>query len=200
LQIQNQIIKHLLSFGIGYLRWTQLVPMLFVWGLAVVMALAMVFVNFQQQSLTAMSSVLEWLVQLPLVGERIAAFFSEQNGETRITSEDFKSFLLRTWMISSLLFFLVGLGLSTIFGPFRPWTLKRKIALAAAASLLLLAGLSANYYAVPENFNGSASSWLFNFSMLVFIVFLVSAYSLSVSHFLLWLSRQLENGSQLKPA
>jgi hypothetical protein len=78
--------------------------------------------------------------------------------------------------------------------------LKRKIALAAAASLLLLAGLSANYYAVPENFNGSASSWLFNFSMLVFIVFLVSAYSLSVSHFLLWLSRQLENGSQLKPA
>jgi hypothetical protein len=192
--MHNQIIKHLLSFGIGYLRWTQLVPMLFVWGFAVVMALAMVFVNFQQQSLTALSSVLEWLVQLPLVGERIAVFFSEQNGETQITSKDFKSFLLRTWMISSLLFFLVGLGLSTIFGPFKPWTLKRKIALAAAASLLLLAGLSANYYAVPENFNGGASSWIFNFSLLAFVVFLVSAYSLSVSHFLLWLIRSLESG------
>ena len=174
-------------------------PMLFVWGFAVVMALAMVFVNFQQETLTVMSSVLEWLVQLPLVGERIAVFFTEQNGDTRITTEDFKSFLLRVWMMGSLLFFLVGLGLSTLFGPFKPWTLKLKIGLAAAASFLLGLGLCANYYAVPENFNASGSSWIFNFSILAVFLFLVSAYCLSVSHFLLRLIRSLENGFDTNP-
>ena len=174
-------------------------PMLFVWGFAVVMALAMVFVNFQQETLTVMSSVLEWLVQLPLVGERIAVFFTEQNGDTRITTEDFKSFLLRVWMMGSLLFFLVGLGLSTLFGPFKPWTLKLKIGLAAAASFLLGLGLCANYYAVTENFNASGSSWIFNFSILAVFLFLVSAYCLSVSHFLLRLIRSLQNLSDTNP-
>ena len=200
MEIHNLIIKYLFTFGIGYLRWTQLVPMLVVWGFAVLMALAMVFVNYEEESFSAMGSVLEWLVQLPLVGERIAVFLVEQHGETRITSEDFKSFLFRAWMIGSLLFLLVGLGISTIFGPFKPWTLKRKIGLAAAASLLLCVGLSANYYAVPENFNGSESRWIFNFSMFAVFVFLVSAYCLSVSHFLLWLIRLLENGPDVNPA
>jgi hypothetical protein len=85
--------------------------------------------------------------------------------------------------------------ISWLFGPFRPWILKRKIVLAGSGVALLLGGLVANYYAAPHHFNGAACAWMLNFSLISLLVFGVSAYSLSIAHFLADLNDALMAGA-----
>ena len=188
---QNHILKLLLSFGLGYMRWTQLTPMLLLWGFGLLMLLALTFVNFQGQAISALEFILEWLIKLPLVGERITPLLSDDSTAMHISGSDFKSFMLSAWAVLSLAFMLAGFVLSTLFGPFQRWTLKRKIQVVGASVLLLVAGMSANYFAAPQNFNGEASAWMLNFSLISLLVFMVSAYCLSVAHFFAYLNEAL---------
>lgn len=168
--------------------------MLLMWGFGLVMLLALTFINFQEQTISVLAPFLEWLVQLPLVGERIATLLSGESTDTHITTGDFESFVLSAWAFVSLLFMLAGMVMSAWLGPFQPWSLKRKILIAGAAVVLLLAGMVLNYYAVPGNFNGEASGWMLNFSLISLLVFGVSAYCLSVAHFLGYLNESLMAG------
>ena len=161
------------------MRWTQLTPMLLLWGFGLLMVLALTFVNFQEQTISAVEFVLEWLVQLPVVGEHITQLLPDENSNTHISKSDFKSFVLSGWAVLSLVFMLAGIVLSVLFGPFQPWALKSKLLIAGVGTVLLLAGMVANYYAAPQNFNGEASAWVFNFSLISLLVFGVSAYCLS---------------------
>jgi len=190
-KLQNHITKLILSWTLGYMRWTQLTPMLLLWGFSLMMVLALTFVNFQEQAITVLEFMLEWLVQLPLVGEYIMKFLSDETSNTHIRSSDLKSFVLSSWALVSLVFMLVGIVLSFLFGPFKPWVLKRKILITGVGTVLLLAGMVANYYAAPQNFNGEASAWMLNFSLISLLVFVVSAYCLSISHFLGYLNDAL---------
>ena len=154
MQSQHHIPRLLLSLGLGYLRWTQLMPMLLVWGFGILMLLALTFVNFQEQTLSALEYSLEWFRQLPVVGERITLLLSDESTTTHISATDLESFIFSAWAVLSLVFMLAGLVISSLFGPFKPWTLKRKIRIAGVGAVLLLAGMAVNYYVVPENFNG----------------------------------------------
>ena len=188
---QNQFPNLLFSLVLNYIRWTQLIPMLMVWGAGVAMLLALTLVNFQDQTL----SVFEWLIQrlsqLPFVGDRITQALSNQEGETHITTSDFKSFMLYSWSIISLVFMLASMAISALFGPFKPWSLKKKFGLLGIGVGLLLAGIIFNFFAVPENFNGAVSGWVINFTAIGLLVSLVSVYSLTVSHLLLSLDKAL---------
>ena len=191
MQSQNHILKLLLSLGLRYLSWTQLTPMLLIWGFGLLMLLALTFVNFQQQTLSVFEYLLEWLMQLPVVGERVTLLLTDESTTTQMNPSDFKSFVLSAWAFLSLAFMLAGLVLSPLFGPFQPWTLKRKIQFAGVAVVLLLAGFVGIYYAVPQNFNGGTSAWMLNFSLISLLVFGVSAYCLSAAHFLAYLNEAL---------
>ena len=187
----NHILKLLLSISIGYIRWTQLTPMLLMWGFGLLMLLALTFVNFQEQTIPALEFILEWLLQLPLVGERITPLLSDDSTATHMPGSDIKSFMISVWAALSLALMLAGFILSTLFGPFQPWSLKRKILFACAGVVMLFAGMVGNYFAAPQNFNGEASSWMINFSLISLLVFGVSTYCLSVSHFLAYLNDAL---------
>lgn len=194
MQSQNHILKYLLSWGLGYMRWTQLTPMLLLWSFGLLMLLALTFVNFQEQTISALEFILEWLMRLPMVGERIATLLSGENTGTHIATRDFRSFVLSSWAVLSLVFMLASIILSLLFGPFQPWALKRKLQIATGGTVLLLAGMAANYYAAPQNFNGEAAAWMLNFSLISLLVFVVSAYCLSASHFLGYLNNALMAG------
>jgi hypothetical protein len=181
------------------MRWTQLTPMLLIWGFGLLMLLALTFVNFQEQTFSALEYFLEWLMQLPVVGERITQLLSDESTATRITTGDFKSFVLSAWAIVSLAFMLASFILASLFGPFQPWTLQRKIMIAGAGVVFLLVGMVFNYYVAPQNFNGKASAWMLNFSLISLLVFGVSAYCLSVAHFLAYLNQSLMAGELNSP-
>ncbi len=191
MQPQNSILKILLSLGLRYIRWTQLTPMILTWSFGLLMLLALIFVNFQEQTVSVVEVFLEWLMQLPVVGERITLLLTDENTTSQITSSDFESFVFSGWVVLSLVFMLIGMVVSLLFGPFRPWTLKGKILLAGTGVVLLLAGMCAIYFAVPQNFNGATSGWMLNFSLISLLVFVVSAYCLSAAHFLAYLDDAL---------
>ena len=184
-------LKMLLSLGLDYFRWTQLTPMIFTWGFALLLLAMLIFVNFQQQVVNVLEYFVEWLMKLPLVGPYVTEFLAEQDQTVKLGTEDLKTFALRSWFVVSLLFMLAGMLLSRWLGPFRTRSLKRKIVYAAIASAALLAGLVLNYFVDPGNFNGGLAGWLFNFSMIALIVFVVSAYSLTIAHVLGKLSSAL---------
>jgi len=193
---KSHILKLLLSLGLNYLRWTQLTPMFMMWGAALAMLLALTFVNFQEQTFSTLENFLPWLMQLPIVGDRITPFLTDEGSEMHMNSGDFKSFVLRAWSITSLAFMLASMAFSALFGPFKPWTLKRKFLFVLLGIVVLLAGFIFNYFAGTENFYGDASAWVFNFSMISLLVFIVSVYCLSVSHFLRFLNDALMSGSE----
>jgi len=185
----------LLSLGVDYFRWTQLTPMILTWGFALLLLAMLVFVNFQQQVVNVLEYFIEWLMRLPLVGPYVSEFLSDQETTVKLGTEDLETFALRAWFVVSLLFMLIGMLLSRWLGPFEVRSLRRKILYAAIGSVLLLGALILNYFAVPENFNGGVGGWMFNFSLLSLIVFLVSAYSLSIAHALGRLSSALVEGA-----
>jgi len=187
----NFELKMLLSLGLDYFRWTQLTPMILTWGFALLMLAMLIFVNFQQQVVNVLEYFVEGLMRIPLVGPYVTEFLSDQETTVKLGTEDLKTFALRTWFVISLVFMLGSMLLSRWLGPFKVRSLKRKILYAAICSVLLLGALILNYFAVPANFNGGVAGWMFNFSLLSVIVFLVSAYSLSVAHALGRLSSAL---------
>lgn len=191
---KNHELKLLLSLGLDYIRWTQLTPMLMAWAFALLALALLVFVNFQQQTLSAMEYLVQWLTQLPLVGAYFTGLFSAEDAQVNIGTDDLKSYALRGWFFISLAFMLVNMALSSWLGPFRPWSLQRKIVFAGIGSLLIMAGLVWVYFTGSENFNGSRAGWMLNFSLWSLLVFLISAYSLSVSHVLGRISRALTQG------
>jgi hypothetical protein len=191
MQSNNRLLKSLLSLGLNYMRWTQLTPMLMMWGAGLAILLALTFVNFQEQTFSVIETIMQWLMQLPIVGDRITSLLADEGSEIHMNTSDFKSFVLRTWSITSLAFMLASMALAALFGPFKPWTLKRKLLITGFGVLLLLAGLASNYYANTQIFNGKASGWMLNFSLISLAVFLVSTYCLSISHFLGFLNDAL---------
>jgi hypothetical protein len=71
--------------------------------------------------------------------------------------------------------------------------------IAGAGVVFLLVGMVFNYYVAPQNFNGKASAWMLNFSLISLLVFGVSAYCLSVAHFLAYLNQSLMAGELNSP-
>ncbi len=167
------------------------------------MLLALTFINFQEQTFSMVEWFMEWLVQLPIVGEWITESLAREgedgieDGVIHMGTGDFKSFIFRVWAISSLVLMLAGMAINALFGPFKPWTLKRKIGFMGLTVLVLLAGFIANYFADSQKFNGGASGWMFNFSMISLLVFVVSSYCLSISHAVLLVINSL-NPADLK--
>ena len=180
---ENDFLKLLLLLGIDYVRWTQIVPMLLVWGIALLMLLTLTGLNFQEQAGFVIENTFQWLMQMPYVGEYIVNNFTEGD-KLKFNASNVKPLMVRGWIVISLVFMLVSMLVSFMFGPFKLWSLKRKFFYMTICTLLLFAGLMFNYFAGNEVYNGSMAGWMINFSLIPIFVFLVSVYSLTVTHLL----------------
>lgn len=181
------------SLLVDYLRWIQITPMLTLWLFALLMLVGMFFANNQEAVLDALVPVWLWFESLPWVREsltRMEASAAEE-GPISLNGGDLKAIALRAWAVISLVFMLLALIAGWLFGPFKPWTLRRKLGLIALACVLLLAGFAAVYFADPEEFNGPASQWMLMFTGVAVLIFIVSAWCLSIAHVLGWVKRSL---------
>lgn len=180
------------SLLIDYLRWTQLTPMVTMWLLALLMIVGMFFVSNQDTVLDILVSVVVWLESLPWVGEPVSTRMqvsAAEEGGLSLGGEDLKTIALRAWAVISLLFMLLALIIGWLFGPFKPWTLRRKLGLIALACVLLMAVFVAIYFADPEVFNSPAGRVMLMFTGVAMLIFIVSAWCLSIAHALGLLKR-----------
>lgn len=178
----GSVVRTLADLILDYLRWTQLIPMLMTWGFALLMLVALIVLNLQEQGTDPLGTALGWVMQLPWVGERLAES-AGPDGNIHLSGGDVKSFLLEAWGVLSFVGMLLGMAWRMLFGEGKPWSLKRKLGLALLGCLLLVAGNLANFLANPEFFKGAGiGGWALNFSGIALIVFIVSLWCLTVAH------------------
>jgi len=184
---------------IDYLRWSQLTPMITLWAFGVLMLVAMFVVNNQEATFDMMEAVTVWIAGLPFIGESFVRWGESMAGEDGVIhlgGNDLKDAVLRLWGGLSLAFLLMSLLIDWIFGPFKPWTLKQKLAVVALGSIVLVAGFILVYLLDSSMFNGGTGQWLLMFCGMGLLAFIVSAWCLSIAHALGKL-RQLIQESEL---
>lgn len=198
------LLRLLLSLGLDYLRWTQLVPMVTAWAFLLVMIAAMLLVNFQQQSFDLIASgagVYERVfgpidapdgpgaAPSPEAGDEPAAATSgpgpravaDPDGSVRFTGEDLEGWVLRLWGGAAFAGWLLGLAWRRLFGAPPLPSLKRKLlwtgAAGAGVTLLFLFA----YFFGSETFHGGFAGWLALFVGAPLVVWCISAWSLAIS-------------------
>ena len=169
---------------IDYLRWSQLTPMILMWFGILGMLFLLFFVNNQEATWSAANTTAEWVASLPLVGPWFVELMDAQAQNDSLDSIDLKSAALSAWAALSLVLMLIGWIAGFFFGPFTPWTLKRKIGLSAVASLLVAVAFVGLFYAAPELTQDPFGKVLASGIGLAAATFIVSSWCLSVAHLL----------------
>ena len=196
------------SFLIDYIRWTQLTPMIVLWGFFLFMLVAMVFVNNQETVFETLESLMNWVVGLPLIGEIVSRWIDavvewsnsqpSDDGALKLDGKAFEAAVMKVWSFISLVLLLLSLVISWIFGPFNPWTLKRKLGTAAVACFFLVVGFTVVYLIDLEMFRGPAYQWLLMFMGIGVLLFAVCCWSLGIAHFLEWLRNRITSTNSIR--
>ena len=137
----------------------------------------------------------EWLSSLPWVGPKFVAFMESQ-AEDGVISPDlggisFKSAVLWIWGVISVIFMLIGWVAGLFIGPFKPWSLKRKLGVAALACVLFVVLMMVLYFLDRETWNDGPLKVVLSASGMAVILFLVNAWCFSISHALGLLSEYI---------
>ena len=106
---------------------------------------------------------------------------------------------MRAWAVVSAVFMAFAWLAGRLFGPFEPWTLKRKLAWTALACLLTVVAFMALYFLDRETWNDSPLQVLLSSSGMALVLLVVSAWCLTVSHVLGWFSATLAGADLRQP-
>lgn len=197
------ILRSIAAAAIDYLRWTQLVPMVTLWVFLLLMALTMLFVSFQSESMNLLQDL---QARYPGLSENIAEWSGGDaaapdgsahdlgEGRLHLTDEDIMPLVLKAWAVLALVGSVLGSLRTRMFGAKPPTPLARKLLLAALLAALCTGAFFVAYHYGSEHFNDGLSSWVPMFVGLPLFVWVVSVYSLGVSHLLGRLKRWIEAG------
>jgi hypothetical protein len=182
------MLKAAISLVIGYFRWAQLFPMIAAWVIGAGLLVLFAITVDEEATGQVMESVGQRIEAMPAPAQKAWAsmfdyVFSEEEAEKH-PFEAFKSVVLKAWGIVSLIFMLLAWLLDVLFGPFKPWALRKKLKLTLLACLVLVAGYFACFLADPDQFNGPTSLSFLYFLVIGAVVFVVSTWSLTISHLL----------------
>jgi uncharacterized membrane protein (DUF485 family) len=164
---------------IGYLRWTQIVPMLVAWTFAWGALAAFLFANFQAEGMPAVTGVLElwerhaWLPRLD--GRDLRG----PGDGVEVDPADVRAFALKAWGLVSLALYLAELVLHHVRGPRKPRSWARLMRIVALLGAATFAAYIVAWLASAVTFHGSALRWVFTFAFLSLLPVLFSVYSLT---------------------
>ena len=181
------MLKIAFSLVIGYFRWTQLFPMIAAWVIGAGLLVLFVITANEEATGQVFESIGQRIEDVPVLAQALDSMteyvFSEEEANKPFF-EAFRSVVLKVWGIASLVFMLLAWMLDLLFGPFKPWTLRKKLKATLAACLVLVSGYFACFLANPDDFNGPTSIMVLNFLAWGAAVFVVSTWSLTISHML----------------
>lgn len=196
-------LRMLAALVIDFFRWSQLTPMILMWAMMLALLLGLLVIGNQDATWTLIERVTEWVASLPWIGPRFIAWMDAhaEDGVIHLRGPniDFKTAALTAWGVISVFFMILAWIAGRFFGPFKPWTLKRKLGWTALACLLVVLAFVVLYFLDRESWNDPLSKVLFTSSAMSIILFIVSAWCLTISHVLHWLSVVVANDDYPNP-
>ena len=175
-------LRLLIQHGIGYLRSTQVLPMIFVWtGVCAILA-AYACVNFQQEGLsvlTALGAIGDRLSWLPTPGPLGT---TQADGSMTFNGDDVQKVVATYWGVLSAALYIVTILVARVRGPQSPMPLKARLMIPIGLGVATLAAFLALYAFSEQPFHGSTATWVMIFLALSVLPIGVSLYSLTITH------------------
>ncbi len=182
----------------GFFAYLALTPVIFCWGLLLIVLFAITLVSFQEQTSDAMAAIFgvftELTARFPVL-ERFAPDSSAVSnaGVIEINNSNLSDVIFGLYGFVAVPFVILGMLLDLMRIPRPPRPLSRKIKILSLATLTVIAGLFVNFLFGSETWMGSAMTWLLMFTIGPGIVWGISAVSLSLNHFISTL--EIETGN-----
>jgi len=180
----KQIAKTLVNLFLDYVRWTQLVPMVFGWIFAVVMILALLLIGLEGEINSLLEKAEPYAVQFfgdapetPIDGET-----SAESSSVQITEDEIVSWIYRIWGVLAFIGLLLNIIRTKLFGPKPQKGLRRKIAIAGIGAISYVILLFLGYMLIGDFSGNTLIELTVPFILLPFLLWLVSVWGLSVSH------------------
>lgn len=178
--LSKEVLRALLSIIIDYVRWTQLIPMLAVWGFLCACLLVAAFASFESQGIAALElMIVVFAAAAQMLPETLVPRTAD--GAIRISGDDLLSVLAWAWLIFSFVATALGSLVGSWLRPAFLQTLRGRLSSAAIAATIVGISFFAVYAAAPERFNGTLTSALPLFIGGPLLAWIVSAWSLTVS-------------------
>ncbi len=185
------MLRYLFSILLDFVRWSQMVPMVLAWAFMLIALVAMTIINFQQTSFT----FFEWVAGLWERHDWLPVWstpaYEQTDGSVHITDEQLRPLILKAWGWLSLILLIIDLLRTSLFGVRQARSLRRGLVITALGCAMVGTGFGLNYLFGNEPYQGGPFGWLVLFIGGPAVVWLISAYSLSVNHLLNGLNRKL---------
>lgn len=117
-------------------------------------------------------------------GDVEAGANSPAPGAVTFDGDDLERWVWRAWAVAALVGWLLGGLWRQLFGAPEPWPLRRKLMICAVLAGACSVACLGIWRLSPEDFSGSAFGWVALFVGVPVGVWLVSAWSLTISHLL----------------
>lgn len=180
----KQIAKTLVNLFLDYVRWTQLVPMVFGWIFAVVMILALLLIGLEGEINSLLEKAEPYAVQYfgdatetPIDGE-----ISAESSSVQITEDGIVTWIYRIWGVLAFIGLLINIIRTKLFGPKPQKGLRRKIAIAGIGAISYVILLFLGYMLIGDFSGNTLIELTVPFILLPFLLFIISVWGLSVSH------------------
>ena len=182
----------------GLFAYLALTPVIICWGVLLIIVVIITLVSFTQAS-DAMAAIFGVLADLstrfPFL-ERFALGSPavKDSGVIEINNSNLTDVIFGLYGWVAMPFVVLGLLLDLLRGPRPTRPLSRKIKILNLATLAVIAALFMNFLLGSEIWAGSALAWSLMFTIGPGIVWIISAVSLAVNHFIANINIETSSG------
>lgn len=170
----------------GFVAYLVLTPVIFCWGLLLIILLTITMVSFEQtaDAGAAIFSVLTGLAERFPFLERFALDTSAwlDSGVIEINNSNLHDVIFSLYGYVAMPFVLLGVLLDLVRGPRPPRSLKRKLKILSLSTLAVIAVFFINILLGNETWGGDFMVWSLMFTIGPGIVWIISVVSLSLHH------------------
>jgi hypothetical protein len=170
----------------GLFAYFALTPMIFCWGLQLIILAIIIFVSFEQtaDAVAAVFALLSGLTERFPFLARFALDSSAwlDSGVIEINNSNLSDVIFGLYGYVAMPFVLLGVLLDLVRGPRPPRSLKRKIKILSLSTLAVIAVFFINVLLGNETWGGDFMVWALMFTIGPGIVWMISVVSLSLHH------------------
>lgn len=200
----SDLVSTGLHAALGYLRWSQMVPMLTAWAFAVIAMLGALLVGFEEEGVGLLIWLNEVAGRVPGLREWVSSGLQEsgavtESGGIRLTDEMIVPVVVRSWAILAGVLFAAEWLWRTLTRrePAPHWRLRRKLLLALVACLCAVGLAVFGFAAAGAGSAFSGGDAVLAAGIACLVLFIVTAYSLTLSHGIAKLQRMLDGSVRI---